>query len=109
MRVIFSYIILLLYYTKSSINILILDNLKLSCDYLIGRNELKWQQSCGELLWVKHLLIHCRIHTDVRSNLDLLDNLYESLMTKTSRPLSYFLNWPICIVLFKNECKFHSI
>ncbi|KAF0764567.1 Uncharacterized protein FWK35_00018294 [Aphis craccivora] len=35
--------------------------------------------TCGEPLTVKHLLINCRIHIDIRKSLELPDNLFEAL------------------------------
>ncbi|KAF0767927.1 Uncharacterized protein FWK35_00004316, partial [Aphis craccivora] len=34
---------------------------------------------CGEPLTVKHLLINCRTHIDIRKSLELPDNLFEAL------------------------------
>ena len=51
----------------------------MSHGHLMRREEPVMCLTCGEPLTFKHLLIHCRIHTDIRKNLELPDNLFEAL------------------------------
>lgn len=62
------------------INRLRIGHSKMFHGHLMRREEPVMCLTRGEPLTVKHLFIHCLIHTDIRKNLKLLDNLFEALI-----------------------------
>lgn len=51
-------------------------------------------QTCGELLTVKHLIIHCQINTEISRSPEIPDNLNKAMGQNkdNSTKVIYFLN-----------------
>lgn len=70
------------------------------------REEYVLCQTCGELVSVQNLLIDCRMHTKPKRDLEIQDNLYETLGPNenySKKLLLFRVNVLIRIILFKNH------